>query len=189
MSNNRFKRPGELRPYYQPRDNFTALRQGRGEPRAPVETIKPTPIELPDNLFIPPGAESIDLKNLFDVTAGARATIIDFTNPATGGLVVILSYAVFNDGLLASDFDFFPTVNNKRVYQYHGDPLDNFRIYLGTGPDLSNGSLINAQLYLQPGHRLRWVAENRAAVDTSMGVRVVGYVDRTKQRTQRRFGG
>ena len=157
------------------RDTFNLLKAG----------IK---VFLPAHLYIPEDAQSLDMRNLFDVDPAATVRIIDFTAP-DGATTVIQSYGVFNDGLLAADFDFIPRVNGRRVYVYQGDPLDNFRIYLGVAPDLSNTSLIVGTLYLQPGDRLTWDAINRSAVATTMGVRVVGYVDRSQTRKQTRTGG
>ena len=143
---------------------------------------------LPPHLYIPKDAQSLDLKNLFDVAPGATVTVIDFICPK-GAITVIQYYAIFNDGLLAANFDFYPTVDGRRVYQFHGDPLDNFRIYLGVGPDLGNEALIVGTLYLQPAQRLVWQAQNRALVVSTMGVRTVGYVDYSLIRSQTRFGG
>ena len=145
-------------------------------------------IRLPSNGYLPEDAQAIDMKNLFDVTAGTSETLIDFTAPP-GGMTRLTHFAIFNDGLLATDFDFFPRVNGRRIFPFIGDPLDNFRIYLGVGPDINNTSLIHSPITLQPGQRLTWVAENRAAVDTTMGVRHVGYFDRSSERRQVRSGG
>lgn len=144
-------------------------------------------IQLPANMHLPAGSQSLDLRNLFDVTAGTTVRAIDFTIPS-GAIAQITHFGVFNDGLLASDYDFYPRVDGRRIYVYHGDPLDRFRIYLGTAPDLSNDSLFHAPITLQAGQRLTWDMENRAAVDTSLGVRVVGYIDK-QGRTQSRWGG
>lgn len=149
---------------------------------------KPVKVNLPDHLYIPPGAQSLDMRNLFDVAAGATIDVIRFTAPLGGGITRILSYGIFNDGLLAANFDFIPTVDGRRVYPFQGDPLDNFRIYLGVSPDLSNSSLIPGLLDLAPGQTLVWQAQNRSVVTTTMGVRVTGFIDRDKQ-VQSRFGG
>lgn len=144
--------------------------------------------QFPQNMYLPEGAKSIDMRNLFTVDPGATETLIDYT-PSSGGVAVITHFGIFNDGLLASDFDFFPTVNGNRIYPFHGDPLENFRLYLGTAPDLSNDSLHHAPITLQPGQRLLWRVQNRAAVPTDMGVRVVGYFTRIQDRKQVPFGG
>ncbi len=201
----------ERRPPLTPNRFFQAMSQGQGSKtlgtEAPInqqnQSIKSTsndqavvdaikegvPVTLPPHLYIPKDAQSLDLKNLFDINPGVTQTLIEFTCPK-GAITVIQYYSIFNDGLLAADFDFFPTVDNRRIYQFHGDSLDNFRIYLGTGPDLSNNTLVVGTLYLQPGQTLRWQAQNRSGVVTSMGARVVGYVDyATNNRSQTRFGG
>lgn len=143
---------------------------------------------FPPHLYIPEYAQSLDFKNLYDVDPGDRVVLIDFTAPQ-GAITVIQYYGIFNDGLLATDYDFYPTVNGRRCYIYHGDPLDKNRIYLGVAPDLANESLVVGTLYLQPGDRLMWEAENRSAVTTTMGARVVGYVDRSQTRKQTRTQG
>lgn len=139
---------------------------------------------------LPNGCQSLDFRVLFDVAPGGSAIIIDFTCPKNA-VTIIQSYAIFNDGLLASDFDFIPTVDGKRVYPYQGDPLTPppYRIYLGVSTDLSDVALIPGRLDLQSGKRLVWTAFNRSAVATTMGVRVSGYVDPSGKATSTRFGG
>lgn len=144
-------------------------------------------ISFPHILYAPEGSQTVDLRNLADVDPASEFTLIDFVAPE-GGNTQITHFGIFNDGLLASDFDFFPRIDGRRIYTFHGDPLNQFRIYLGVAPDLGNDSLFQATVTMQPGQRLTWVAENRSAVVTSMGVRVVGYVDRVK-REQYRWGG
>lgn len=143
---------------------------------------------FPPHLFLPASAQSVNLQNLFDVTAGTSQLIIDFTVP-NGSFLYLLGYALFNDGLLASDFDFIPRVNGRRIYEFHGDPLDNFRLYLGLSTDFNNSAVVTAPMQIQPGDRLTWEAVNRSLVDTTMGVRVTGYIDRGQIRNQARFGG
>lgn len=170
---------------------FQAISQGKGVASAPpIDKIKKmtTPVLLPYNLYPPEDAETVDIANLFDVDPGATEVILRFVCP-TGAFTKFQYYGIFNDGLLAADFDFFPTLNGRRTYKFHGDPLDNFRIYLGTAPDLSNSSLKIATLNMQPGDVYEWRAQNRSAVVTTMGVRAVGYVDYSQVRSQQRFGG
>lgn len=145
-------------------------------------------IKFPSNMYLPENASSIEIKNAFDVTAGTSEEIIRFVAPQ-GGMTRLTHYAIVNDGLLAADFDFFPRVNGRRIYRFHGDPLDNFRIYLANGATLENTNLNHSPITLQPGQTLTWVAENRAAVDTTMGVRVVGYFTRSETRRQVKWGG
>ena len=49
--------------------------------------------------------------------------------------------------------------------------------------------MITCKLTLQPGQTIKWLITNTSGVDTSMGVRMVGYFDTTSQRVQGRFGG
>lgn len=139
---------------------------------------------------LPAGCQSLDLRTLFDVAPGGSQVMIDFICPKNA-VTIIQSYAIFNDGLLAADFDFIPTVDGKRVYPYQGDPLTPypFRIYLGVSTDISDVALIPGRLDLQSGKRLVWTAFNHSAVATTMGVRVTGYVDPSGKATSTRFGG
>lgn len=155
-----------------------------GSPSFPI----PLPIELPPHLFIPPTVFTVDIKNLAAVSPGATLQLIKFVCPE-GAITHLLSYAIFNDGLLATNFDFYPRIDGRRIFPFHGDPLDNFRIYLGVDANLGANSLIQAYTTMQPGQILTWDVQNRDVVDTVMGVRVVGYVDRTQERKQGRFGG
>lgn len=146
------------------------------------------PIELPPHLFIPEGAQSIDARRLSTVTAGTnKALFMRITCPA-GYLCRIISYAIYNDGLLEQDYEFLPMVSGIRVFPFHGNPVNNYKIALGLAPDLSNSSLIPCQLTLQPLQSLEWYVTNTSAVDTEMGLRVVGYLENSIGVTTPRFG-
>jgi hypothetical protein len=137
----------------------------------------PTPVSFPPHLFIPQGAASIDIRRCCTVTPGTtRETIMEFTAPP-GGVTQFISYAIFNDGLLENNYEFRCLVNGTNVLAYHGDPSNNYRISLGLGPDLSNVNLIPMQLAVQPGQTVVWTVTNSSAVDTVMGVRMVGYIN------------
>lgn len=156
--------------------------------RAP-EVTHPTPIAFPPHLYIPEGAQGIDIRKVVSVApATVDATLFEFIAPA-GALTHFISYCIFNDGDDAANFEFFPTVDGHRVFPYHGDPALKYKIYLGLAPDFSNGSAIPCQLTLQPNQKLRWGITNTSAVATSMGVRMVGYFDTSGLRTTKRFGG
>jgi len=151
---------------------------------------KAAPIKLPPHLFIPEGAEALDIRRAADIAAGTTNPFLfmDFECPQ-GATVHFLSYAVFSDGGLAANQEFIPRVDERRAMPFQGDPQDNFKINLGLAPDLSNNSLITCQLTLNPGEKIQWYVKNLNAVDIAMGVRMVGYVDRTMLRVQSRTGG
>lgn len=64
----------------------------------------------------------------------------------------------------------------------------NFKIYLGLGPDMSEGTMIGCELMLQPGQVLQWLITNTSGVDTSMGIRMKGYFDTSQKRVTGNFG-
>jgi hypothetical protein len=147
-----------------------------------------TPVSLPGHLFIPEGAQSIDMRRVCKVGAGTSADVILFT-ALPGTTTRFLAYGIFNDGENAADFSFLPTVNGARVFPFHGDPQDNFKMNLGLAPDLGDEAMIKCQLALNPGDVLKWTAFNNSTVDTVMGVRMSGYLDSTQKRVNTRFGG
>jgi len=154
-----------------------------------TEAVTPkTPIELPRHLFIPEGAESIDMRRVYNVPSPTTdLQVLTFTAPP-GAYTKFIAYGVYNDGDAAANYEFKPLVDNIRIFRYHGDPMANFKIDLGLAPDLSNNSLIPCQLTLVPGQILQWLVTNTSGVDTSMGVRMVGYFDTQAIRSTEKFG-
>lgn len=155
-----------------------------------LDNRQATPVRLPPHLFIPEGAESLDIRVAADI--GALTTtptlLMEFQCPQ-GAQTHFISYAIFSDGSLAQNQQFIPEVDGRRVFPFQGDPQDNFKINLGLAPDLSNNSLIACQLTMNPGEKLQWKVINTNVIDIAMGVRMVGYVDRSMQRVQGRVGG
>lgn len=155
-----------------------------------IDEVAP-PVEvsnLPRHLFTPEGARSVDIRNLASIPAATSFDVLVFTAPE-GATTFFTHYAIFNDALDFSLVEFIPTVNNRRIYPYHGEPSNNYKIALGLAPDLSNSSLIEGPLQLNPGEVLRWTAVNNAAVAVAMGVRMKGYLDARTSRKPRMFGG
>ncbi|MEO5348879.1 MAG: hypothetical protein H7836_04460 [Magnetococcus sp. YQC-3] len=153
----------------------------------PAARVPPTKVSFPPHLYIPEGAESIDLRKVVSVPiATVDAELFSFTAPP-GAVVRFIKYGVFNDGLLASDYQFKPLLAGSRVFRYHGDPTDNYRIALGLGPDLSESSMIPCQIVLQPNQTFQWLVTNNSAVATAMGVRMVGYLDTSLMNVTPRF--
>jgi len=174
------------------RDAFGAtLPQDKADFKKNQARVNPRPqaIELPPHLFMPPNVQNLDLRKLATVNnATNKAEFFRFKCPA-GAVARFISYAVYNDGNFAADFRFEPEVSGNRVFPYHGDPTDNFRISLGLAPDLGNNSLIPCQLTLMPEQEIIWYVTNNSGVDADMGVRMVGYFDTTQRLVTPRFGG
>lgn len=174
------------------RDVFNAV--AVGEPRDAKKTEqlrKPIPVELPSHIYpyAPLGSQPLDFRKLCNVTAGSsNLAFMSFTAPQ-GSRTVFQAYAIFSDALNANLTNFVPTVDGQRVFPYHGDPTDNFRIALGLAPDISNNALIPSQLILEPGQKMTWFVSNTDTVDVAMGVRMVGYFDVSAPRVTPRFGG
>lgn len=167
--------------YLQKEDTIVAK-----EPYNPLkgEDVK----NLPAHLFRPFNSESVDLRNLVELPAGDSFEILRFRCPK-GTNIVFLGYGVFNDALLEQDVEFIPRVNGKRIFPFHGNPNNNFKISLGLAPDLSNAALIECYLQLRPDDLLTWTVVSTATVPTNVGVRMKGYIDATSLQTERKFGG
>jgi len=145
--------------------------------------------ELPQHLYIPSTSQSLDIRRAARFTANStNPNFMTFTSPK-GAHTVILGYAVYSDGDLATNQQFIPKVNSRRVFRYHGDPNDGFKINLGLGPDLSNNNIIQSYLVMNPGETFTWDIINGAAVEVAMGVRLIGYIDSGMKRTQAKSGG
>lgn len=162
-------------------------RKIQGDP-IPPKITQADIVQLPRHLFVPEGAESVDIRAAFSVTAGTSLDILRFVAPP-GARTYFLGYAIFNDALLFANVNFIPTVNGSRILKYHGDPQNNFKIALASTVDLGNNALSPIQLALNPGEILNWRVINNEAVDVVMAVRMVGYVDSSNTRTNLRFGG
>ena len=149
-----------------------------------------TSINLPPHLFTPEGAESLDIRVAADIGANTitPALLMSFKCPPNA-TCHFLQYAVFSDGSLAVNQEFIPRVDGNRVFPYQGDPNNNFKIDLGLAPDLSNNSLIQCQLTIQPNQTVQWFVKNLNAVNIAMGVRMVGYIDYSMKRIVGRVGG
>jgi hypothetical protein len=186
--------------YMGPMDIFIAPNQKSlmAVPITPSEQIAqdraiknqvPLKVQFPDHLFVPDGAESLDIRRVANVTDGTvNAEFMSFTAPQ-GAKVHFIAYSVYSDGQTAANQEFIPRVDGRRVFAYHGDPNNNFKIDLGLGPDLSNANLITCQLTLNPKEKLTWSLTNNQGVAIAMGVRMVGYLDYTQTRVNARAGG
>jgi hypothetical protein len=150
---------------------------------------KPTAVELPHHLYIPANVQNLDLRKLATVSNGTnKEEFFRFKCPP-GATTRFISYAIYNDGDLAGNYKFEPEVSGARVFPYHGDPTDNFRLALGLAPDLGNNSLVPCQLTLMPEQEIIWYVTNLSGVATDMGIRMVGYFDTTQRLVTPRFGG
>lgn len=149
----------------------------------------PQGVSLPPHLFIPADAQSLDIRTLQNIPASTtNLELLSFT-PNKNDFVKIINYSIFFDALLFALVNMRITVNGSRVFPYHGDPNDNYKIGLGVGSDLSNANLIACQLDLQPGDNLQVMVDNLDTVDVAIGVRFMGYVDKSTIRKIGRFGG
>lgn len=175
----------------RPDEVFTASRVSGAEDAANREAISqvlPTPVTLPNNYFMPPDSQSVDIRNLANIPPGQTVTLMSFKGQK-GAIVRFIAYSIFFDALMFDLVNMVPTVNGSRVFPYHGNPNRGYKMGLGLGPDMSNSNLIQCQLELQPNDLLEWKFTNNDTVDVAAGVRMSGYVDQSTIRKTGRSGG
>lgn len=157
------------------------------------DRMQDSPVAFPQHLFPPAEAQTIDIRRMCTITPDANFQLLMEFNPASYGIkgaaIRLTHYGIACDGELEVNFEFLPTVNGARIFPFHGDPQNNFRMNLGLAPDLSDNSLIAAELYLRSQDVLRWYVKNNDTVDADMGVRMKGYLDTTQKTVSARFGG
>ena len=175
-------------------DPFVSPAGGGGQPagRAP-EGSPVVQVEFPKNLFIPPGAQSLDIRRAADVATGTVNELFMSYIAPEAAAVIFTHYAVFSDSTLAASQSFIPRKQGKRIFPYHGDPgvdgKGSFQINLGLGPDLSNINLISCDLRVNPGEKVEWLLTNTSGATQAMGVRMVGYLDYIQKRINNSVGG
>jgi hypothetical protein len=140
-------------------------------------------IALPDHLYIPKHAESLDVRILRDVAKNTtdRERLVTL-KAKEGETIYIIAYALYTDAEFAKDVEFFIEKNKNRVLRYHGIPNDSndpksYHLSLGVSPNLDASALIPCQIVLQPNQELTVDVVNcQEFVDSPMGVRLYGYV-------------
>lgn len=154
------------------------------------------PVSLPKHLYTPEGCQSLDTRRVQTIPAGTTSQkILEIRCPAST-ILNFLGYCIFNDGEDAAFFGFSPLVDGQRVFPFHGDPLtiagvyrEPYALYMGLAPDFGAEAVIPCQLSLQPGQVMEWYVKNLSPVAVDMGVRMIGYFDKTQKRINNRFGG
>lgn len=146
--------------------------------------------ELPHNLFLPEGAESVDLRATKSIAAGDKETLLSFKAPV-GKNAVFYTYALSSDDITATGFEFIPEKEGNRVLKYHGSPGANdniFRLTQALGTSLRLDNTIQCQIFLNPAETFSWRVINSSANARILGVRIIGYVDALDTKTRRSIG-
>lgn len=143
----------------------------------------PLPVILPAPYFAPPDTLPLDLKTATQIPNGNRGIpILNFTVPA-GYTAYLMGYAVATNYAgqapgSPAGFSFIPSLNGARIWQWQGDPLNNFAItpFYGTGLNNDNLSYPGAPVVAQSGQPLVFTGSNTSGGLLNMAVRVVGYL-------------
>lgn len=148
-----------------------------------MENTKVVPVSFPDHLFIPKGAESVDIRILRDIPKNTinreRLVTLKADEAET---IYIIGYALYTDAEFAKDVEFFIEKNKARQLRYHGIPNDSlnptaYALSMGVSPNLDASALIPCQILVRPNQELIVDIVNcQEFVDTPMGVRLFGYV-------------
>lgn len=131
-------------------------------------------IKIPENLVNPEGSKIVDISRLQTIASGDTETILEIIAKKSETFRFI-RYGFFNNKVLASEVEFFPTINGNRILEYHGDPMQNFKLYLSLGDNLAESNLIYCDIVLLPGQKLEWKAKNSGGAEGEFGVRMRGY--------------
>lgn len=144
---------------------------------------RPVKVYLPENIYNPDGSETFDIMRLQLTNANTKETVLEYTagNQQT---IRFTRYGIFNNKTFGAEVRFYPTINGKRILVFHGDPLDNFSLYLSVGVDLSENAMIPCDITLNPGDTLKWEAENISGVNGEFAVRMRGYIVNTHKKVK-----
>ena len=149
----------------------------------------PVPYLAPRHLEAPEGARTLELNQIVNVLNGGSQILYSFTCPL-GSTTVIYGYSLFAGTFTVADYEWIPTVDGRRVLQYHGTPMAIGYFKMGT-PIANNffmGDLIKCQILLEPGQVFQWNVRNNTGAATLMGARTSGYVDMSQRLTASKFG-
>jgi len=149
--------------------------------------MNPFKVSFPTNYYNPVGADSFDIRAL-DVFAANETKVLFEYKAKEGQTIKFIKYGVFTNTVAADNFELIPTIDGKRILNYHGDPTLDFAINLSIGPDLTENCMIPCDFDLKTDQTLRIVCKNKQAVSTEIGARFRGYLVR-ENRSQRGFGG
>lgn len=178
-------------PYGNARTNpFDAVFPSTAEEAAQkkLQYDNPVPVVFPRYLAAPEGAETVDIRRIAVLNPGESYQLMTF-QCLPGSTAIFYNYALFTDALDNANILWLPTVDGRRILAYHGDPVDNYKINLAVGIDMSQAALIPCQVIMQPGQILSWQVTNTGGTQVSMGVRMVGYLDVGQRLTSSKVGG
>jgi len=118
--------------------------------------------EFPMHLYPPRGSQTFDMRrNVRLVAPSVLTTLIDYTLPE-GIQGFWRTYSLYSDVPAGVNAQWTVFLNEQPCFPFHGDPLNNFKITLALGIDLS--SEIDALLELKGGDHIKVVGELSAPV-------------------------
>lgn len=147
----------------------------------------PFNVFLPTNHYSPEGAETFDIERLVSIDPATTETVLLYTAKESQ-TIRFIRYGMFNNVVLGANVKFYPTINGNRILKWHGDPQDNFSLYLSVGPDLTENSLRPCDIVLTAGQTLEWRVANLSGSKADFGVRMRGYLI-NQNTSERGFGG
>lgn len=178
-----------------------------GDPFAPVapmtpETFEesrwkyefPVPVIMPRTTYAPEGASTLDLRREMSIPAAANQTELMAFVCMAAATTVIYGYSLILTSGPNSGISWYPSIDDQRVLQYHGDPgLEESSspitiLNRPTSFDFSDTGLVRCQILMQPGQIMRWRVSNTTGGAVNVGIRMVGYVDLTQQLLSSKFG-
>jgi len=161
------------------------------------DLLIPQPVDLPDHLYIPKDAQSVDLMRLVLVPNDGLEHLIMSYEVKRGAIAAFQRYALMfnnqnNGAVVTANFYFIPKINGMRIFPEHGDPNDNFKIRAlpFDFASLNDNRMKFGYVEVQPYQKIEWYGVNNSVLaSTTMGVRMVGFRRSRTGQESTRFGG
>jgi hypothetical protein len=147
-------------------------------------------------IHVPSYAQSLDVRRVVEASSGTTNDLLIKFQPPAGMEAIITAYGIYTDAQFAIQTEFVPTLNGRRVFPYHGTPVDlnnprriPYRLSVGVGPDLSNENMIECNLRILENDVFEWRITNASSVVQVLGVRFKGYLRSINRAMNYKIGG
>jgi len=150
----------------------------------------PVPVLFPRTQAAPEGARTLDYVRYLTVASGATPVDLYQFTCKDGMTTVIFGYGLYTNAAIGADIEWYPTVDGKRVLQFHGVPnasgLGRLVYPVGNVEQLAH--LVQCQIILEPKQVFKWQVRNTSGAPVIMAARTIGYVDASQRLTSTKFG-
>lgn len=152
------------------------------------------PVLHPRSTEAPEGARTLSLRRIITVAGGATNVDLMAYVCLPAASTVFYWYSLVLPAGAFPDVEWLPTIDEQRIFGYHGSPgvsvspNPTTNLNVSTGSDFSSVGLVRCQVLMQPNQTLRWRVSNNTGAPVQMGVRMDGYVDLSQMLMSSKFG-